>query len=104
MSLRRIGSIGLAYVGLDRDAAVTQTVMLDVTPAQHSHIFSANYSIQIHHMSFYATAFRDFASNESGVVQVGPTIPFGKRNSASIRKGKDGHGRKSILRGRISAG
>jgi len=91
LSLRQIGSVGLAYAGLDRDAA-TKTVTLDVTPAQHSHIVSANYSIQIHHMSFYATGFRDFASNATGVLQVGLTIPFGRRSSASIGGASDGSG------------
>ena len=92
LSMRRFGSVGIAYAGLDQGNS-PNPVVLDITPAQHSHIFSANYSIQIHHMSIYATEFRAITSGGSGSasgLQVGLTIPFGRRSSASVSGASDG--------------
>ena len=92
LSLRRLGSVGVAYAGLDQDSS-PNPVAADITPAQHSHIFSANYSIQIHHVSFYATDFKDFASTgSSNGLQVGLTIPFGRRSSMGVSGASDGSG------------
>jgi len=92
LSLRHLGSIGVAYAGLDQDSS-PNPVANDITPAQHSHIFSANYSIQIHHMSIYATDFKDFASTGSrNGLQVGLSIPFGRRSSISVSGASDGSG------------
>jgi outer membrane usher protein len=90
-TLMRFGSTGVAYASLDKDAA-TQPVGQGLTAAQHAHILSANYSIQIHHMSLFVTGFKDFASQGSAVAQVGLTIPFGRRNSATIGGASDGSG------------
>ena len=32
-------------------------------PAQHAHVGTASYSVQLYNVSMYATAFRDFASH-----------------------------------------
>jgi outer membrane usher protein len=91
LSLRRFGSVGVAYAGLDQDSS--NLVSADITLTQHSHIFSANYSIQIHHMSIYATDFKDFASTSSiNGLQVGLTIPFGRRSSIGVSGASDGSG------------
>jgi outer membrane usher protein len=92
LSLRCFGSVGVAYAGLDQDGSPNPAAA-DITPAQHSHIFSANYSIQIHHMSVYATDFKDFSSTgSSNGLQVGLTIPFGKRRSIGVSGASDGSG------------
>jgi outer membrane usher protein len=90
LSLRLFGSMGVAYAGLDQSNS-PNPVTLDIVGAQHSHIFSANYSIQIHHMSIYATEFRDFTSSGStNGLQVGLTIPLGKRSSIGVSGATDG--------------
>jgi len=92
VSLRRFGSAGIAYGGIDQDAAVA-AVQLNVTPSQHSHVVSANYSRQFRHVSIYASEFRNFAgtSGSSGL-QVGLTIPFGRRSSVDVSASSDGYG------------
>ena len=98
LSTRRFGSVGVAYAGLDQGNS-PNPVALDIVPAQHSHIFSANYSIQIHHMSIYATEFRDFTSsgNTNGL-QVGLTIPFGRRSSVGVSGASDGSAQAQVQR------
>jgi outer membrane usher protein len=96
LSLRRFGSIGGAYAGIDQDPAPV-TLQFEGTSPQHSHVVSANYSFQFHNMSFYASEFIDFAatSNSSGL-QVGLTIPFGRRRSADIGGTSDGSGQVQV--------
>ena len=90
LSLRRLGSIGVGYGGLDRDASTT-SVQLYLAQAQHAHILSANYSIELRHrMSLYVTEYQDFVQNGSGGLQVGLTIPFGLRSSAGVSVSSDG--------------
>jgi len=82
LSLRRFGSGGLAYAAVDMDASPT-AIQQNVMPAQHSQVVSANYSLQIHHVFLYATEFRDLVNKGSSGLQIGLTIPFGKRNSVT---------------------
>ncbi len=92
LSLRRFGSAGVAYAGVDQDAAPTP-VHLAVVPAAHSHVISANYSLQFHRISIYASEFKTFArSGDSSGLQVGLTIPFGRRSSASLSATSDNAG------------
>jgi len=96
LSMRRFGTVGVAYAGLDQGNS-PNPVALDIVPAQHSHIFSANYSIQVHRMSIYATEFRDFASSGStNGLQVGLIIPFGKRSSVGVSGASDGSGQVQV--------
>lgn len=91
LSLMRFGSGGIAYSGVDEDAppvALSQSV----TPAMHSQIVTANYSLQVHHVSLYATQFRDLVNKGDSGLQVGITIPFGKRNSISVSGQATGSG------------
>ncbi|MGA3081142.1 MAG: fimbria/pilus outer membrane usher protein [Terracidiphilus sp.] len=89
---KRFGSVGVAYAGLDQDNS-PNPIPPGSTTAQHSKVFSANYSIQVHHMSIYANEYRDFASTggNSGL-QVGITIPFGRRSSVTVSAASDGTG------------
>jgi outer membrane usher protein len=89
LSLRRFGSGGLAYAAVDMDASPTQ-LQSTVTPPQHSQVASANYSLQIHHIFIYATEFRDLVNKGGSGLQVGLTIPFGRRNSITVSGASDG--------------
>ena len=111
-SLGRFGSLGIAYVGIDRNSAPTPikfvappgsfsststslavgTITVRGTvgtfrPAQQAHILTASYSLQVGTLSFYATGFRDFASGGASGVLFGLTIPLGRRSSASASAG-----------------
>jgi outer membrane usher protein len=86
---RRYGSIGLAYGGADQDAAPV-AIPGGGSVATHSHVLSASYSLSLHHVSIYATEFKDFANPAaSNGVQVGLTIPFGRRASISASVASD---------------
>jgi outer membrane usher protein len=87
--LKRFGSVGAAYAGIDRDAVPTQTAP-DFAAAQHSHILSANYSYQYHRATLYASTFKDMSGSSNGF-QVGVTIPLGKRDSIHVSGTGDGN-------------
>ena len=65
-------------------------LLQNTTPAQHSQVVSANYSLQIHHAYIYATEFRDLVNKGASGLQVGLTIPFGKRNSITASGASNG--------------
>jgi outer membrane usher protein len=93
LSLKRFGSIGAAYAGIDQDAG-SAPVQLNVVSAEHSHVVSANYSLQIRHVSIYASEFKEFAgvgTSSSNGLQVGLTIPFGRRSSINASATSDGN-------------
>jgi outer membrane usher protein len=85
VSFKRFGSLSAAYAGLDQDAStVTIPPAPTPEPAMQSHIVSANYSRQIHRMSFYATYFKDLLNpGSSSGLQAGVTIALGRRNTVS---------------------
>ena len=84
LSLKRLGSVGVAYAALDQISS-PNPIQQNITPAGLSHVFSANYSFQVHHMSFYATEFKSLASDGgSSGLQVGLTIPLGRRSSVDV--------------------
>lgn len=112
LSLGRFGSIGAAYTAVDRDAAsapinffvapgtnIPQSASIaggvisrngtiaSFTPAQHSHILSASYSVQLGAVSLYATGLHDFANSQSTSILFGLTVPLGVRSSANINAG-----------------
>lgn len=115
LSLGAFGSFGLAYTGIDRaDAEVPVDLVgvgrlfvmgfaksdwrygdsnkiIEFLPAQHAHVLSASYSLQVGHISVYATGFRDFADRGDSGVMLGITIPTGARSavSANIGTGTD---------------
>ena len=88
---RRAGSFGLAYGGIDQDAPPIQITTTPIA-AQSSHIVSANYSILIHHVTFYATDFKNVSGTpgSSGGLQAGIMIPFGRRSSVNVSGTSDG--------------
>ena len=58
--------------------------------AQRSHVASANYSFQFHRATLYASEFKDFSLAGRSGLQVGITIPFGRRDSVNITGTSDG--------------
>jgi outer membrane usher protein len=91
LSTKHFGSPSVAYAGLDQDSG-SNSIPSDITPVpgQHSHVVSANYSLQIHRVSIYATEFRTLGSTvNSNGMQVGLTIPLGRRNSIGVSGASD---------------
>lgn len=90
--LRRFGSLGAAYAGTDQDPSPAR-LQQELIGSQHSHVVSANYSLQIHRVSIYASEFKEIAgtsgSSSSGS-QFGVMIPLGKRSSVSVGGSSDG--------------
>jgi outer membrane usher protein len=82
-SLRRFGTGGVAYAGIDEDPS-PKPVSAQPSSAIHSHIVSGSYSFLLHRMAIYASAFRSLDSGVSGTLQVGLTIPLGRRSSATM--------------------
>ncbi|MGO9317986.1 MAG: fimbria/pilus outer membrane usher protein [Terracidiphilus sp.] len=92
MILKHFGSVGFAYAGLDQDNS-PNPIPPGTSTALHTKVVSANYSLQVHHMFIYANEFMSFAStgNTNGL-QVGITIPFGKRSAVTVSGASDGSG------------
>jgi outer membrane usher protein len=91
LSLGRFGSGGLAYAGINQDPSPTP-LQLGIVPTPYSQIVTANYALQVHHLSIYATEFRDLVNKGGSGLQVGVTIPFHKRNSVTASVASDGSG------------
>ena len=88
LSLKHFGSAGVAYAGGNVDASPT-SLPLSAAPAQLSQVVSANYSVQYRHVTIYATEFRNLVNKGGSALQVGLTIPFGRRSSVSASGGSD---------------
>lgn len=96
LSLRKLGSAGVAYGGLDRDAAPI-SVRGSLEPPSRSRVVSANYSVQLRHLSIFVSEFKDFASTTgSHGMQFSLTVPFGRRSSATVGATSDGNGQIQI--------
>ena len=91
LTLRRFGSVGLAYADLSESPSPVQlSNALALNGPLQSQVVSANYSTQIRHVSFFATEFRDLSTAGSSGLQVGITIPIGRRSSVSVSGSSDG--------------
>jgi len=101
LNLRHFGSAGVAYAGVDQDASPSQA---PGTPSEHSHIVTANYSTQFHHISFYATEFKSLDSGGSSGFQAGFTIPLGRRRSASFSGSSTGNGQAQVQQSAVRVG
>ena len=88
-SSKRYGSAGVSYTELDQDASPTMRTS-GGAPAQRSRVFTANYSLQVHRVSFYATEFRTLSGTGSNGFQVGMIVPMGRNRSASASGASDG--------------
>jgi outer membrane usher protein FimD/PapC len=132
LSLGRYGAFGVAYTGVDRSAAAapirvfappgtflpetsvtggTITTNGDIstfTPAQHVHLLTVSWSVQVRNVALYATGFHDFASAHSNGVLVGLTVPIGPRSAVSAGGGTaasgGGYGEASVQQTAIAPG
>ena len=59
---KRLGTIGVGYSGIDQAAVVASSVQPNSVPASQSHVFTANYSVQIHRVSIFASEFNDLGT------------------------------------------
>jgi len=92
LNLKHFGSVGFAYAGLDQDNS-PNPIPPGTSTALHSKVVSANYSLQVHHMFIYANEYKYFANTgDNSGLQVGITIPFGKRSSVTVSGASDGSG------------
>jgi len=103
LSLRRFGSAGLAYAGVDEDASPVAIQGIG-TQSESSHVVTANYSFQFHHVSFYATEFKDLDNSGSSGFQAGFTIPLGRRSSASVSGSSSGSGQVQVQQSAVRVG
>jgi outer membrane usher protein len=103
--LGRFGAVGVAYVGIERDATLPDDNFIGplnpaepqsgINPylqrAQRTHVLSASYSVQLGRLSVFATSFHAWGGGGTGIL-AGVSIPFGKRGSASVNMGASGGG------------
>ena len=93
VSLKRYGSGGVAYAEVDQDAPPVQ-LQASPSTAQHSHVVTANYSLQFRRFSIFATEFKNIggdSGNRSNGFQAGVTIPLGRRRSMAVSGSSDGN-------------
>jgi outer membrane usher protein len=89
LTLRRFGSAALGYAALSETPSPIYVQNAILGPLQ-SHIVTANYSVQVHRASFFATEYRDLDSAGASGLQVGITIPLGSRRAASVSGASNG--------------
>jgi outer membrane usher protein len=93
VSLGALGSLGMSYTRIKRDAAVTSGAlaggMTDLGTIQKASVLSASYSVQFRGVSLYATTFRDFDRSGSSGISIGLTMPLGPRTSVSASMGNN---------------
>jgi outer membrane usher protein len=89
LNFRRFGSAGLGYAEVAETPSPVFVQNAFAGPLQ-SHVVSANYSVQIRRVSFFATEFRDLDTANASGLQVGLTIPMGRRSSISVSGGSNG--------------
>lgn len=103
LNLPRLGSISLAYAGVDQDTSPV-VVQQAGTQSQHSHVVTASYSMRFRRVSFYANEFKNLDSGGGSALQVGFTIPFGKRSSASLGGSSAGSGQAQVQQSAVRVG
>jgi outer membrane usher protein len=89
LSARRFGSFGLAYAAVCQDPSPVQLQSALMFPLQ-SHVVTANYAVQFRNLSYFATEFRDLDTAGSSGLQVGLTIPLGRRSAISVGAASNG--------------
>lgn len=103
-SLKRAGSLGIFYAGTDQISSVNP-VTQSVTPAQNTRVLSASYSRPLlGHMAFFVNAFADLSGGSRPGVQIGLTIPWGRRQSAELSASSDGNIEVQVQRSATAVG
>jgi outer membrane usher protein len=83
LTLRHCGSLAVAYASVSDSPPAVQ-VPNTLAGSLQSQVVTANYSQQFHHVSLFATEFRDLNAAGSSALQIGLTIPLGARRSVSV--------------------
>ncbi len=81
VSLRRVGSAGLAFAGQTRTDASSQP---GGSATLRSRVLSATYSVPLGRFSIYATEYKSFTGSGESGLQVGLSLALGKRTSAEV--------------------
>ena len=89
LSLKKYGSLGLAYIETkkSRPDLIGPSLPAPPPPAAeflHSRVVSASYSKQLGALSFYATAFSSLLGKKNTTVLFGMAMPLGPRVTASV--------------------
>jgi outer membrane usher protein len=102
LSLGSVGSFGVAYTGINRDASRVARIFNSSSlstnaaaqgfdrytypvPAQHVQLVTASYSRRLFGSIYgYATAYYDLAQSHSAGGLIGVSIPIGNRSSVSL--------------------
>jgi outer membrane usher protein len=104
VSLKRFGSLGVAYAAIRQDPSLHPLPFYTAID-QNATILSVGYSLQLRHTSIYANYFRTINNDQASGVQVGVTIPFGRRSSVSISEGSDeGYGEVQVQKSAAEIG
>ena len=82
-TFRRFGSLAVAYAQLSQSPPPVQ-VPIAFGENLQSRILSANYTHQFHHISFFATEFRDLNNASASGLQLTLSLPIGRQRSASV--------------------
>ncbi|AFL89585.1 P pilus assembly protein, porin PapC [Terriglobus roseus DSM 18391] len=103
-STRHFGTFGAAYGAVNQASYYNASLSAQQQP-QRTRILSANYSVQIHHVTVYANEFRSIGdgSNSQGF-QGGISFAFGSRSSADISGTSDGTAQIAVRRPATSVG
>jgi len=83
VTFRHFGSLAVAYAQLSQSAPPVQ-VPIAFGGNLQSRIVTANYSHQFHHVSFFASEFRDLNNPGASGLQVTLSMPLGRQRSMSV--------------------
>lgn len=103
LTLRHLGSLGLAYAAISQDPSPVQVPDAPTIPLQER-IVTANYSVQAHHVAFYANEFRNLDEPGSSGMQIGFTIPLSRRSSMSVSGTSDGSAQVQVQKSPVTIG
>ncbi len=105
--LGKWGSIGVAWIQVDRETAVNRigapgliipsggppppvgvgpggVALLPFLPSESAQVLTGSYSVQVRRVFFYANAFHDFAPGGGSGASIGVTVPLGRRTSVTV--------------------
>lgn len=102
-NFRRLGSLGLAYAEIAQDSSPVAISSIEAF-SDHSHVVTANYSVQYRHVALYANEFRTLDAGGSSGLQVGVTIPIGRRRSVALSGSSSGNGQAQIQQSPVVIG
>ncbi|MGA3129621.1 MAG: fimbria/pilus outer membrane usher protein [Terracidiphilus sp.] len=100
---RRFGSLAVAYAQLSQSAPPVLAPNAFAGNLQ-SRIVTANYSQQFHHVSFFATEFRDLNNAGGSGLQLTLSVPLGRRRSASVGGSSNGSVQMQAQQGAVVIG